>query len=89
MGPSVARASAIDGLQGNDVSHVAVQKQRRTALAFDRRRYRFAFCALHIDESHARVIAREGAHDIGADAGRTAADEHVAPGEAGIDGEGQ
>ena len=77
------------GLQRRDVGHVAVQKKRRPALALHRRRHRFAFCALHVDESDARMIAREGAHEVGADAGRAAADEHIAPGKTGIDGEGQ
>jgi hypothetical protein len=48
-----------------------------------------AFCALHVDESDARVITSEGAHDVGADARRAAAYEHIAPGKTGIDGEGQ
>ena len=77
------------GLQRHDVGHVAVKKKRRPALALHRRRHRFALRALHVDESDARVIAREGAHDVGADAGRAAADEHIAPGKTGIDGEGQ
>ena len=77
------------GLQRGDVGHVAVEKKRRPALSLHRRRASLAFCALHVDESDARMIAREGAHDVGADAGRAAADEHIAPGETGIDGEGQ
>jgi hypothetical protein len=75
--------------QRGDVGHVAVQKQRRPAFAFDPRRHRFAFCALHVDESDARMIAREGAHEVGADAGRAATDEHSAPSKTRIDGEGQ
>jgi hypothetical protein len=77
------------GLQRHDVGHVAPKKKRCPALALHRCRHCFAFRALHVDESDARVIAREGAHKVGADAGRAAAYEHIAPGETGIDGEGQ
>jgi hypothetical protein len=39
-------------------------------------------------EGDAAVVAREGADDLGADAGRAAAYEHHSPGEARIGGEG-
>jgi hypothetical protein len=77
------------GLQRRDIGHVAPKKKCRPALNLHRRRHRLAFCALHVDESDVRVIACEGAHEVSADAGRAATDEHIAPGKTGICGEGQ
>ena len=77
------------GLQRGDLGHVALKKKRRSALALHRRRHRFALLPLDVDESDTGAVSREGAHKVGADSGCAAADEHRAPGETGIDGEGQ
>ena len=76
-------------LERRDVGDVAAEKERRLAHLRQPRRQRLALVALEVDKRDARMIAGKSAYDVGADAGRAAADEHRTRLKAGIGSEGQ
>ena len=61
-----------------------MEKECCLAAFLQRRRQRVALMPLEIDEGDARVVSREGAYNVGADARRAAADEYRTRLETGI-----